>query len=68
MAEAALQVHVGQKVLRELGPAFARLRLYAMVNQVITPNEDPTSGRTDRFNPMALYGITIPIGRHSTER
>ncbi|MBK9976455.1 MAG: hypothetical protein IPP20_00765 [Gemmatimonadetes bacterium] len=68
VAEAALQVHVGQKVLRELGPAFARLRLYAMVNQVITPNEDPTSGRTDRFNPMALYGITIPIGRHSTER
>ncbi|MCC6928344.1 MAG: hypothetical protein IT359_05045 [Gemmatimonadaceae bacterium] len=62
VAEAALQVYVGRKVLRDLGPGFSRLRLYAMVNQLMTPNEDPVNGKTDRFNPVALYGLTIPIG------
>lgn len=62
VAEAAVQVYVGRKVLRDLGPGFSRLRLYAMLNQLLTPNEDPSSGKTDRFNPMALYGLTIPIG------
>lgn len=68
VAEASFQFHVGQKVLRELGPVFSRLRLYVMLNQILTPNEDPTSGTTDRFNPMALYGLTIPIGGRRTER
>lgn len=68
VAEAALQVHVGRKVLRDLGPGFSRLRLYAMLNQVLTPNEDPSSGKTDRFNPMALYGLTIPIGGRDDDR
>jgi len=68
VAEAALQVYVGRKVLRDLGPGFSRLRLYAMVNQLMTPNEDPTSGKTDRFNPVALYGLTIPIGASRAAR
>jgi hypothetical protein len=62
VGEAALQWYVGQKVLRELGPAFSRLRVYLMVNQVLTPNADVVTGQVDRFNPIALYGITIPIG------
>ena len=62
VGEAALQWYVGQKVLRELGPAFARVRAYLMVNQVLTPNADVITGKVDRFNPVALYGITIPIG------
>jgi hypothetical protein len=68
VGEAALQVHVGRKVLRDLGTGFSRLRLYAMLNQVLTPNRDPASGRTDRFNPTALYGLTIPIGGGSDDR
>lgn len=64
VGEAALQWYVGQKVLRELGPAFSRLRAYLMVNQVLTPNADVITGKVDRFNPIALYGITIPIGGH----
>jgi hypothetical protein len=68
VAEAALQFYVGDKVLRDLGPTFGRLRLYLMVNQLMTPNEDPTSGKTDRFNPMALYGLTLPIGRRGPDR
>lgn len=62
VGEVALQWFVGQKVLRDLGPAFSRLRVYAMVNQVLTPNADVVTGKVDRFNPVALYGITIPIG------
>jgi hypothetical protein len=68
VAEASFQFHVGHKVLRELGPAFSRLRLYVMLNQILTPNEDPTSGTTDRFNPMAMYGLTIPVGGRRTDR
>jgi hypothetical protein len=68
LAEAALQWFVGDKVLRDLGPTFARLRVYLMVNQVLTPNEDLNTGITDRFNPTALYGITIPIGGRSPAR
>ncbi len=62
VGEAALQLYLGEKVLRDLGQTFARLRIYLMLNQVLTPNEDLTTGKTDRFNPMALYGLTIPIG------
>jgi hypothetical protein len=68
LAEAALQWYVGEKVLRPLGPAFARWRVYLMLNQVLTPNEDLTTGITDRFNPVALYGITIPLGGRSAAR
>lgn len=68
VGEAALQVHVGEKVLHELGPAFSRLRAYLMLNQVLTPNEDLTTGEIDRFNPMALYGLTIPIGGRGSPR
>ncbi len=35
-----------------------------MMNQVLTPNADVVTGKVDRFNPIALYGITIPIGGH----
>lgn len=62
VGEAALQVRVGEKVLRDLGPAFSRVRIYLMVNQLLTPNRDPVTRETDRFNPVALYGVTIPIG------
>jgi hypothetical protein len=68
VGEAALQFFIGEKVLGDLGPTFRRLRLYAMMNQLLTPNRDRTSGTTDRFNPVALYGVTIPIGGRGTVR
>lgn len=68
VGEAALQWYVGQKVLHELGPTFSRLRVYLLVNQVLTPNEELITGTTDRFNPVALYGVTIPIGGHGPAR
>lgn len=68
VGEVALQFFVGEKVLGDLGPAFRRLRFYAMMNQLLTPNEDRATGTTDRFNPVALYGITIPIGGRAAVR
>ncbi len=68
VGEVALQFFVGEKVLGELGPAFRRLRFYAMMNQLLTPNEDRTTGTTDRFNPVALYGVTIPLGGRGAVR
>jgi len=68
VGEAAFQWYVGQKVFRELGPSFSRVRVYLLVNQVLTPNEDQITGTTDRFNPVALYGVTIPIGGRGPAR
>jgi hypothetical protein len=68
VAEAAFGVHLGRKVLRELGAPLSRLRLYFLVDHLLTPNEDPVTGRIDRFNPVAMYGITIPIGGRREER
>jgi len=62
VAEAAFSVHLGRKVLRELGPPLSRLQLYFLIDHLLTPNEDPVTGKVDRFNPVAMYGITIPIG------
>lgn len=62
VAEAALSVHLGAKVLRDLGGTLARLQVYFVFDQSLTPNEDPVTGKTDRFDPVAQYGFTIPIG------
>jgi hypothetical protein len=67
VAEGALSFHVGRKVLGDLGPFFRRLRVYLLVDQTLTPNVDPASGKRDWFNPVAQYGITIPLGEaHDT--
>ena len=62
VAELAVQANIGPKVLRDLGPVLSKLRVYLLFDQNLTPNEDPNTGIIDRFNPTALYGITIPIG------
>lgn len=59
--EAALTVHVGARLLSEFGGPLSRLRLYGILDQSLTPNA-AIDGRRDRFNPSALYGVTIPFG------
>jgi hypothetical protein len=66
--EAAATVHVGRKLLRDLGPVWSRLTLYLLVDQNLTPNPDLLSGRTDRFNPIALYGVSIPLTANGSTR
>lgn len=68
VAEAAFSLHIGSKLLRELGPAFSRWRIYLLIDQLLTPNEDQFTGAIDRFNPVAQYGITIPLGGRRGDR
>lgn len=58
----AAYVHLGRKALRELGPGWARFDLYAFIEQNLTPNENTVTGRTDRFNPVALAGVSLAFG------
>jgi hypothetical protein len=55
-------LHVGRKVLHEFGPNWTRLDVYAFLDQDLTPNPDAVSGRRDRFNPAALFGLSLTIG------
>ena len=63
--QAVMYVHVGARVFREFGPAWSRLDLYVLIEQNLTPNKDATTGRADRFNPVALFGGSISLGGSS---
>ena len=67
VVQAAFTAHVGDKLLHELGDRLGRLRAYAYVEHLLTPNRDVVSRAIDRFNPVVHYGLTIPFGegRHS---
>ena len=64
-AQVAVYLHVGEKVLRSLGPTWARLDVYGFVEQNLTPNRDRITGKMDRFNPVILYGVSLPVGGSS---
>lgn len=66
--QVAVYLHLGAKVLRVLGPAWAHLDMYAFLEQNLTPNRNPFSGRLDRFNPVLLYGVSMPIGAPGAPR
>ena len=59
--EGAFTLHLGRKLLSGFGGPLARLRVYGLLDQVLTPNRDQF-GQVDRFNPVAYYGITLPFG------
>jgi hypothetical protein len=61
VVEAAIKLNVGRKLLGDLGPYWSRVNLYLLVDQTLTPNVDLGSGKTDRFNPAFMYGLTLPI-------
>ena len=61
VAEAAVALHVGRKLLSGFGGPLSRLRLYGLLDQNLTPNRE-LSGHPDRFNPVAYYGVTLAFG------
>jgi hypothetical protein len=61
VGEVAVTLHVGRKLLSGFGSPLSRLRVYGLLDQNLTPNRD-FSGRRDRFNPIAQYGLTVPFG------
>jgi hypothetical protein len=57
----AVYVHVGEKLLGELGPGWRCLDGYFFLEQNMTPNPEPSTLRLDRFNPVALFGLSLKI-------
>lgn len=55
-------LHIGRRALRELGDFWSRMDIFANLEQTLTPNPDPASGRRDYFNPIATIGLSILLG------
>jgi len=60
--QGSLDIHAGRKIFGEFGGTLSRLRVYALIEQNLTPNRRAFDDTLDRFNPVAYYGITLPIG------
>lgn len=65
VVQGSLDILAGKKIFGEFGGTLSRLRVYALLEQNLTPNRRAFDDTLDRFNPVAYYGITLPIG---TER
>ena len=63
--ELAFTSALGEKLLGGLGPNWKRVEAYLMLDQDLTPNPDRVSSQTDRFNPIALFGLTLRFGKSS---
>jgi hypothetical protein len=61
--ELAMTMPLGERLFKELGPGWNRLEAYLLFDQNLTPNENTVSAHTDRFNPVALYGVSIRLGK-----
>ncbi|MGQ0765273.1 MAG: hypothetical protein ACT4OZ_06370 [Gemmatimonadota bacterium] len=59
--ELDVSVFVGQKIFEAFGGPLSRIEAYALLHQNLTPNPG-ISGRRDRFNPEAFYGVSLPFG------
>lgn len=59
--ETALSVHVGAKLMGDLGSFWGRFMLYALADQNLSPGREEVTRKRDRFNPTFQYGISIPI-------
>lgn len=63
----AAYFHLGRKALGDLGSSWTRVDAYVFLEQNLMPNEDGTTGLTDRFNPVAMFGLSISIGGRGGE-
>lgn len=59
--ELVTTIPVGKKLLSGFGGPLARLRVYGVLQQSLTPNL-ALDGSRDRFNPLAFYGLSLPFG------
>ena len=55
-------LHVGKGALREFGAVWSRLNIFGQLEQNLTPNKAPDTGRRDFFNPIATIGLSLTIG------
>ena len=61
--EAAFVLQVGKMMMANMGPTWSGLGVYFLIDQQVSgplPRDD--DGDKDRFRPVLLYGLNIPIG------
>ena len=58
--ELAVVLNFGQMMMRDV-PFWSGLGAFFLLDQNLTPDEDPETGEADRFNPVLIYGLVIPI-------
>jgi hypothetical protein len=59
----ALYLPVGERILKDFGGFWSRTEIYGFLEQNLTPNAQIEGGHPDRFDPTALFGVSIPFGR-----
>ena len=55
-------LHLGQRALHEFGSVWSRIKVFAQLEQIMTPNKDIATGKRDYFNPNATFGMSLTIG------
>lgn len=55
-------LHLGERALREFGSVWSRLKVFAQLEQMMTPNKDLATGKRDFFNPSATFGMSLTVG------
>lgn len=55
-------LHLGDRALRELGTIWSKLNVFLQLEQNLTPNPDPASGKRDFLNPVATIGLSVTLG------
>ncbi|HKG94460.1 MAG TPA: hypothetical protein VKA84_21280 [Gemmatimonadaceae bacterium] len=58
--EGAFVLNVGSKMMKDI-PMFAGVSAYFLVDQQLTHPAQDAQGKNDRWNPVLLYGVTVPI-------
>jgi hypothetical protein len=61
VTQGVVVVPIGQQLMGDMGAFWSRLTLYAIVEQNLTPSRNATTEKVDRFNPVFLYGVSIPL-------
>jgi hypothetical protein len=68
VTQGVVVVPIGQQLMGDMGAFWSRLTLYGIVEQNLTPSRNPTTEKVDRFNPVFLYGVSIPLHGPSRDR
>jgi hypothetical protein len=68
VVEGSLTLHVGQKMLSDLGAFWSSVDAYLYVDQFVTKTVDPATLRVDRFRPTFIYGLSVPIAGNRDDR
>ncbi len=59
--EGALTINFGSKMMQQ-NAAFGRSSLFFLLDQIVTHQPIGENGKRDRFWPILITGVTIPVG------